>query len=92
MTRRDECIDDYRRVGAGIPYPGRERYLRSHSSTIVCAIVRDSSVVGAESVVRAGACVKQRDRCPGRSIFDGFPRESRRYANRRTDDSGLGGS
>jgi carbonic anhydrase/acetyltransferase-like protein (isoleucine patch superfamily) len=37
------------------------------------AIVCDSSVVGAESVVRAGACVKQRDRFGDRSILDGFP-------------------
>ncbi len=37
------------------------------------AIVCDGSVVGAESVVRAGACVKQRDRFADRSILDGFP-------------------
>src|SRR5690242_140910 len=37
------------------------------------AIVCDSSVVGAESIVRAGACVKQRDRFGDRSILDGFP-------------------
>jgi carbonic anhydrase/acetyltransferase-like protein (isoleucine patch superfamily) len=37
------------------------------------AIVCDGSVVGAESVVRAGACVKQRDRFGDRSILDGFP-------------------
>ena len=37
------------------------------------AIVCDGSVVGAESVVRAGACVKQRDRFGERSILDGFP-------------------
>jgi carbonic anhydrase/acetyltransferase-like protein (isoleucine patch superfamily) len=37
------------------------------------AIVCDSSVVGAESVVRAGACVKQRARLGDRSILDGFP-------------------
>jgi carbonic anhydrase/acetyltransferase-like protein (isoleucine patch superfamily) len=37
------------------------------------AIVCDWSVVGAESVVRAGACVKQRDRFPDRSVLDGFP-------------------
>ena len=30
-------------------------------------------VVGAESVVRAGACVKQRDRFGDRSVLDGFP-------------------
>jgi carbonic anhydrase/acetyltransferase-like protein (isoleucine patch superfamily) len=37
------------------------------------AIVYDGSVTGAESVVRAGACVKQRDRFGDRSILDGFP-------------------
>jgi carbonic anhydrase/acetyltransferase-like protein (isoleucine patch superfamily) len=35
--------------------------------------VCDGSAVGAESVVRAGACVKQRDRFGDRSILDGFP-------------------
>jgi carbonic anhydrase/acetyltransferase-like protein (isoleucine patch superfamily) len=33
----------------------------------------EGSAVGAESVVRAGACVKQRDRFGDRSILDGFP-------------------
>ena len=33
----------------------------------------DGSVTGAESVVRAVACVKQRDRFGDRSILDGFP-------------------
>jgi carbonic anhydrase/acetyltransferase-like protein (isoleucine patch superfamily) len=37
------------------------------------AIVCDWSVVGAESVVRAGACVKQRADFPARSVLDGFP-------------------
>ena len=37
------------------------------------AIVCDWSSVGAESVVRAGACVKQRDRFGDRSVLDGFP-------------------
>jgi carbonic anhydrase/acetyltransferase-like protein (isoleucine patch superfamily) len=37
------------------------------------AIVCDGSVVGAESVVRAGACVKQRDRFGDRAVLDGFP-------------------
>jgi carbonic anhydrase/acetyltransferase-like protein (isoleucine patch superfamily) len=31
------------------------------------------SNVGAESIVRAGACVKQRDRFGDRSVVDGFP-------------------
>src|SRR5215469_2975490 len=37
------------------------------------AIVCDGSATGAESLVRAGACVKQRDRFGDRSILDGFP-------------------
>jgi carbonic anhydrase/acetyltransferase-like protein (isoleucine patch superfamily) len=37
------------------------------------AIVCDWSTVGPESVVRAGACVKQRDRFGERSVLDGFP-------------------
>jgi carbonic anhydrase/acetyltransferase-like protein (isoleucine patch superfamily) len=37
------------------------------------AIVCDFSRVGAESVVRAGACVKQRARFGARSVIDGFP-------------------
>jgi carbonic anhydrase/acetyltransferase-like protein (isoleucine patch superfamily) len=37
------------------------------------AIVCDWSRVGAESVVRAGACVKQRADFPARSVLDGFP-------------------
>jgi len=37
------------------------------------AIVCDFSTVGPESIVRAGACVKQRDSHPARSVLDGFP-------------------
>ena len=37
------------------------------------AIVCDGSEVGPESVVRAGACVKQRDRFGARAVLDGFP-------------------
>ncbi|MBT2214129.1 gamma carbonic anhydrase family protein [Actinomadura sp. NEAU-AAG7] len=37
------------------------------------AIVCDGSAVGAESIVRAGACVKQRDAFGPRSDLDGFP-------------------
>jgi carbonic anhydrase/acetyltransferase-like protein (isoleucine patch superfamily) len=40
------------------------------------AIVCDSSSVGPESIVRAGACVKQRDVHPARSLLDGFPAHS----------------
>jgi len=37
------------------------------------AIVCDSSSVGRESVVRAGACVKQRAQFENRAVLDGFP-------------------
>ena len=37
------------------------------------AIVCDFSRVGAQSVVRAGACVKQRARFGDRAVLDGFP-------------------
>lgn len=37
------------------------------------AIVCDWSVVGTESVVRAGSCVTQRSRFPVRSVLGGFP-------------------
>jgi carbonic anhydrase/acetyltransferase-like protein (isoleucine patch superfamily) len=37
------------------------------------AILCDFSIVGPESIVRAGACVKQRDVHPPRSVLDGFP-------------------
>jgi carbonic anhydrase/acetyltransferase-like protein (isoleucine patch superfamily) len=39
------------------------------------AIVCDYSRVGAGSLVRAGACVKQRSSFPARSVLDGFPAE-----------------
>jgi carbonic anhydrase/acetyltransferase-like protein (isoleucine patch superfamily) len=37
------------------------------------AIICDFSTVGPESIVRAGACVKQRATHPARSVLDGFP-------------------
>lgn len=45
------------------------------SGTVVepAAIVCDFSRVGAQSIVRAGACVKQRDRFGDRAVLDGFP-------------------
>jgi carbonic anhydrase/acetyltransferase-like protein (isoleucine patch superfamily) len=48
---------------------------RLGAGTVVepAAIVCDWSRVGEESVVRAGACVKQRDTHPPRSVLDGFP-------------------
>jgi carbonic anhydrase/acetyltransferase-like protein (isoleucine patch superfamily) len=39
------------------------------------AIVCDFSVVGAESLVRAGTLVRQRSRFPDRAILEGFPAE-----------------
>jgi carbonic anhydrase/acetyltransferase-like protein (isoleucine patch superfamily) len=38
-------------------------------AAIVCAFSR----VGPQSLVRAGACVKQRDTHSARSVLDGFP-------------------
>jgi carbonic anhydrase/acetyltransferase-like protein (isoleucine patch superfamily) len=48
---------------------------RLGAGTVVepAAIVCDWSRVGAESVVRAGACVKQRAEFAERSVLDGFP-------------------
>jgi carbonic anhydrase/acetyltransferase-like protein (isoleucine patch superfamily) len=37
------------------------------------AIVCDSSRIGAQSIVRAGACVKQRASFGDRAVIDGFP-------------------
>jgi carbonic anhydrase/acetyltransferase-like protein (isoleucine patch superfamily) len=39
------------------------------------AIVCDFSVVGAESLVRAGTLVRQRSRFPDRAVLEGFPAE-----------------
>jgi carbonic anhydrase/acetyltransferase-like protein (isoleucine patch superfamily) len=41
------------------------------------AIVCDSSVLGAECIVRAGAVVKQRSHFPSRTDIDGFPASDR---------------
>ena len=64
-------IDDGAIVGPGAMIHG----CHIGAGTVVepAAIVCDWSVVGPESVVRAGACVKQRDRFDGRSVLDGFP-------------------
>src|SRR5262249_61614067 len=63
-------------AAAGVTGPGA----MTHASRIgpgsviePAAIVCDWTSVGAESVVRAGACVKQRDRFADRSVLDGFP-------------------
>jgi carbonic anhydrase/acetyltransferase-like protein (isoleucine patch superfamily) len=48
-------------------------HLEAGSVVEPAAIVCDYSRVGRHSLVRAGACVKQRDRFPARSVLDGFP-------------------
>ena len=56
--------------------PGAEVAPMDHcAGTVVepAAIVCDFSRVGAGSVVRAGACVKQRARFGDRTVLDGFP-------------------
>jgi carbonic anhydrase/acetyltransferase-like protein (isoleucine patch superfamily) len=64
-------IDDDMIIGPGAMIHG----CRIGRGSVIepAAIVCDWSVVGAESVVRAGACVKQRDRFADRSVLDGFP-------------------
>ena len=47
------------------------------------AIVCDFSRVGAGSIVRAGACVKQRARFGDRAVLDGFPADQVGDARRR---------
>src|SRR6201996_886948 len=64
-------IDDDAVVGPGAMIHGC--HIGRGSIVEPGAIVCDGSVTGAESVVRAGACVKQRDRFGDRSILDGFP-------------------
>ena len=54
------------------------------------AIVCDFSRVGAGSIVRAGACVKQRARFGDRAVLDGFPARPGRDAGRRPVPPGLG--
>jgi carbonic anhydrase/acetyltransferase-like protein (isoleucine patch superfamily) len=64
-------IDDHVVIGPGAMIHG----CRIGRGSVIepAAIVCDWTVVGAESIVRAGACVKQRDRFDDRSILDGFP-------------------
>ena len=64
-------IDDDAVIGPGAMIHGC--HVGRGSVVEPAAIVCDGSVVGAESVVRAGACVKQRDRFGDRCILDGFP-------------------
>ena len=64
-------IDDDAVVGPGAMIHGC--HIGRGSIVEPGAIVCDGSVTGAESVVRAGACVKQRDRFGDRSVLDGFP-------------------
>jgi carbonic anhydrase/acetyltransferase-like protein (isoleucine patch superfamily) len=64
-------IDDDVVIGPGAMIHGC--HIGRGSVVEPAAIVCDWSVVGPESVVRAGACVKQRDRFGDRSVLDGFP-------------------
>ena len=64
-------IDDDAVIGPGAMIHGC--HIGRGSVVEPAAIVCDGSVVGAESVVRAGACVKQRDRFGDRAVLDGFP-------------------
>ena len=64
-------IDDDAVIGPGAMIHGC--HIGRGSVVEPAAIVCDGSAVGAESVVRAGACVKQRDRFGDRSVLDGFP-------------------
>ena len=69
-------IDDDAAIGPGAMIHGRHN-IRRGSVVELGAIVCDGSAVGAESVVRAGACVKQRDRSatgpPGRLPGEASP-------------------
>src|SRR5262249_17718554 len=67
-------IDDDAVIGPGAMIHGC--HIGRRSIVEPAAIVCDGAVVGAESIVRAGACVKQRDRFADRSILDGFPARS----------------
>ena len=54
------------------------------------AIVCDFSRVGHGSLVRAGACVKQRDVHPDRAVLDGFSRSPGGHASAAAEPSGMG--
>jgi carbonic anhydrase/acetyltransferase-like protein (isoleucine patch superfamily) len=64
-------VEDWVVIGPGAMIHG----CRLGEGTLVepAAIVCDWSRVGAGSLVRAGACVKQRADFPERSVLDGFP-------------------
>jgi len=64
-------IEDDAVIGPGAMIHGC--HIGSATTVEPGAIVCDGSTVGPESVVRAGACVKQRDEFPARSVLDGFP-------------------
>jgi carbonic anhydrase/acetyltransferase-like protein (isoleucine patch superfamily) len=71
LPDNDLIIDDGVVVGPGAMIHGCRIGARSviEPGAIVC----DSSVLGAECVVRAGAVVKQRSHFPARVEIDGFP-------------------
>ena len=71
LPNNELIIDDDVVIGPGAMIHG----CRIGRGSVVepAAIVCDWSSVGAESVVRAGACVKQRDHFGDRSVLAGFP-------------------
>jgi carbonic anhydrase/acetyltransferase-like protein (isoleucine patch superfamily) len=64
-------IEDDVVIGPGAMIHGC--HIEAGSVVEPAAIICDYSRVGAGSLVRAGACVKQRDRFPALSVLDGFP-------------------
>jgi carbonic anhydrase/acetyltransferase-like protein (isoleucine patch superfamily) len=64
-------IEDDVVIGPGAMIHGC--HIEAGSVVEPAAIVCDWSRVGRESVVGAGACVKQRAQFPARSVIDGFP-------------------
>jgi carbonic anhydrase/acetyltransferase-like protein (isoleucine patch superfamily) len=71
LPDNEQNIDDDAVIGPGAMIHGC--HIGRGSVVEPGAIVCDGSAVGAESLVRAGACVKQRDRFGDRSVLDGFP-------------------
>jgi carbonic anhydrase/acetyltransferase-like protein (isoleucine patch superfamily) len=60
-------------IGAGTVIHGG--HIEAGSVVEPAAIICDYSRVGAGSLVRAGACVKQRASFPAHAVLDGFPAE-----------------
>src|SRR5512132_1549516 len=64
-------VEDDVVIGPGAMTPGC--HIEAGSVVEPAAIICDYSRVGRESLVGAGACVKQRASFPARSVVDGFP-------------------